>query len=45
MLVVCLREGCGGVGCVSGEWVGGLDPGLEGWVGVMCVSCEPGLFV
>ena len=29
---VCL--GCGGVG---GEWVGGLDQGLEGWCGVMSV--------
>ena len=25
---------CGGV---SGEWVGGLDKGLEGWGGVMSV--------
>ena len=32
VLDVCL--GCGGVG---GEWVGGLDQGLEGWGGVMSV--------
>ena len=25
---------CGGVG---GEWIGGLDQGLEGWGGVMSV--------
>ena len=25
------------VGCVGGEWVGGLDQGLEGWGGVMSV--------
>ena len=31
---VCLCFGCGGVG---GEWVGGLDQGLEGWGGVMYV--------
>ena len=33
VLDVCLCLGCGGVG----EWVGGLDPGLEGWGGVMSV--------
>ena len=38
-LDVCLCFGCGGVG-VGGEWVGGLDQGLEGRVGVMS-----GLFV
>ena len=31
VLDVCLCLGCGGVG-VGGEWVGGLDQGLEGWV-------------
>ena len=31
--------GCGGVG---GEWVGGLDQGLEGWCYV-CVRCESGV--
>ena len=33
VLDVCLYLGCGGVGGVSGEWVGGL----EGWDGVMSV--------
>ena len=28
--------GCGGVGSVGGEWVGGLCQGLEGWV-VLCL--------
>ena len=32
VLDVCF--GCGGVG---GDWIGGLDQGLEGWVGVMSV--------
>ena len=32
VLDVCF--GCGGVG---GEWVGGLDQGLEWWGGVMYV--------
>ena len=32
LLDVCMCVGCGGVG---GEWVGGLDQGLEGWGGVM----------
>ena len=27
---VCLCLGCGGLGGVGGEWVGGLDQGLEG---------------
>ena len=34
VLDVCLCLGCGGVGGVGdggGEWVGGLDHGLEGW--------------
>ena len=31
VLDVCLCFGCGGVGGVGGEWVGGLDQGLEGW--------------
>ena len=33
VLDVCF--GCGGI--VGGEWVGGLDQGLEGWGGVMSV--------
>ena len=32
VLDVCLSFGCGGVG---GEWVWGLDQGLEGWSRVM----------
>ena len=35
VLDVCLGFGCGGVG---GEWVGGLDQGLE-WC-YLCVKCE-----
>ena len=31
---MCMCFGCGGVG---GEWVGGLDQGRKGWVGVMSV--------
>ena len=41
MLIVCLYLVCGsvgGVGVAGGEWVGGLDQGLEGW-GVLCL-CE-----
>ena len=38
VLDVCLLFGCGGVGCVGGEWVGRLDQGLEGW-SVLCL-CE-----
>ena len=41
VLEVCLCFGCGGIG---GEWVGGLDQGLEVWCYV-CVSCESGLSV
>ena len=37
VLDVCLCFGCGGVGVVCGEWVGGSDHGLEGWGGVMAV--------
>ena len=44
VLDVCLCFGCDGVGGVCGEWVGGLDQGLEGWCYV-CVSCESGLSV
>ena len=29
--------GFGGVGGVGGEWLGGLDQGLEGWGCVMSV--------
>ena len=35
VLDVCLCFGCGGVG--GGEWVEGLDQGLEEWGGVMSV--------
>ena len=35
VLYVCLCFDCGGV---SGEWVGGLDQGLEGWCYVCCES-------
>ena len=37
MLDVCLCFGCGGVGGVSGERVGGLAQGREGCGGVMSV--------
>ena len=37
VLYVCLYLCCGGVGGVGGEWVGGLDHGLEGCGGVMSV--------
>ena len=37
VLDVCLCFGCGGVGGVAGEWVGGFDQGLETWGGVMSV--------
>ena len=33
VLDMCLCLGCSGVG---GEWVGGLDQGLEGWVLCLC---------
>ena len=36
-LDMCLCFGCGGVGGVGGEWVGGLDKGRERWGGVMSV--------
>ena len=35
VLDVCLCLGCGGVGGVGGEWVGGLEHGLEEWGGVV----------
>ena len=35
VLDVCL--GRGGVGSVGGEWIGGLEQGLDGWGGVMSV--------
>ena len=38
VLVECLCLGFTGVGGVGGEWVGGLDQVLEGWV-VLCL-CE-----
>ena len=34
MLDVCQCLDCGGVG---GEWIGGLDQGLEEWGGVISV--------
>ena len=37
VLDVCLCFGCSSVGGVGGEWVGGLNQGLEGWGGVMSV--------
>ena len=33
----CLCFGCGGVGGVGEEWVGGLGQGREQWGGVMSV--------
>ena len=42
---MCLCFGCGGVDRVCGEWVGSMDQGLEGWGGVMSVSCECGFSV
>ena len=37
VLDVSLCFGCSSVGGVGGEWVGGLNQGLEGWGGVMSV--------
>ena len=37
VLDMCLCFGCGGVGGVCGEWVGGMDQGRERWGGVMSV--------
>ena len=37
VLDMCLCVGCGGVGGVGEEWVGGLDQGRERWGGVMPV--------
>ena len=37
VLDMCLCFGCGSVGCVDGEWVGGLDQSRERWGGVMSV--------
>ena len=37
VLDMCLCFGCGGVGGVGGEWVGGLARGRERWGGVMSV--------
>ena len=37
VLDMCLCFGCGGVGVVGGEWVWGLDKGMERWGGVMFV--------
>ena len=43
VLDICLCFGCGSVG---GEWVGGLDQGLEGCGAVMsCVRCVSGFSV
>ena len=46
MLDMCLGFGYGGVGGVSGEWIGGLDrgSGAVGWC-YACVGCEYGLSV
>ena len=41
---MCLCFGCGGVGGVGGEWVGGLAQGLGGWGGVISVlMAGPGM--
>ena len=40
---VCLWFGCGGVGGVGGECVGGFGQSLGGCY--VCVCCESGLFV
>ena len=37
VLDVCLCFGCGAVGGVGGECVGGLGQVLEGWGGIMSV--------
>ena len=37
VLDMCLYFGCGDVGGVGGEWLGGLDQGRERWGGVMPV--------
>ena len=37
VLDVCLCFGCGDIGGVGGEWVGGLYQGLVGWCCVMSV--------
>ena len=37
VLDVCLCFGCGGVGSVAGEWVGGLGPGSGGVVLWLCL--------
>ena len=37
VLDMCLCFGCGGVGGVGGEWVGGLDKGLQRWGSGMSV--------
>ena len=34
---MCVCLGCGSVSGVGGEWVGGLNQGLEGWCGIMSV--------
>ena len=44
MLHVCLCLGCGGMSGVGGEWIAGLDQGLEGWC-YICVTCDSGLSV
>ena len=37
VLDMCLCFGCGVVGGVGGEWVGGLDKVRERWSGIMSV--------
>ena len=34
---MCPSLGCGCVDGVDGQWVGGLDKGLEGWGGAVSV--------
>ena len=44
VLDMCLCFGCGGVGGVCGELVGGPGSGVVGWCYV-CVRCESGFSV
>ena len=40
VLDMCLCFGCGGVGGLGGEWVGGLEQGLGAVGGVVLCLCE-----